>query len=75
MSHQCPDITCASCRTAVKRAYEGLLLVGQDDRSAFNSAVLVLSLRRPGRSRDEYEWIVASWLSDEPAKDELKFDA
>ena len=66
--HECSDAACERCRTAVTRAYEGLKLVGQDDRSAFRAAVMVLSLRSPGHARNTYERLVSGWLGHEAGR-------
>ena len=54
------------CRTVVQRAYMGLRLAGQDRDSAFRAAVMVLSLRRPGLTQEDYEHAVLTWLAGQP---------
>lgn len=71
LEHDCMEIACESCRAVVTQAYNGLRTVGRNDRSAFNAAVRVLTLRSPGRAQGDYKQTVAMWLLGEPNAHEL----
>ena len=60
----CFSETCIDCEAIVTRAYRELRKKGDDDRSAFLSAVHVLELRHPGHDRRQYFLWVARWLGN-----------
>jgi ferredoxin len=64
LEHECGSAECRSCEQAVTRAYRELRESGQDDLSAFRSALRILDLRHPERSREEHFALVFRWLSE-----------
>ena len=56
---------CGDCRAAVTRAYQALRAEGLDEESALRVALKLLSLRHPGRSRDDVGSVVSQWLFEE----------
>jgi hypothetical protein len=64
LNHECGSIDCRACEEAVIRTYRELRESGQDEVSAFRSAVRVLALRHPERLREQHAAIVSRWLSE-----------
>ncbi len=62
IEHECGSAYCDACRAAVTRTYISLRDLGEDHRIALRAAVTVLSLRHPGRPRDEYLGVVSQWI-------------
>lgn len=58
----CTD-QCDSCRNVIVRTYRGSRACGRDDRSAFGSAVNVLCLRHPERTREENIELASVWIA------------
>ena len=58
----CTD-QCDTCRNVIVRTYRGSRACGRDDRSAFVSAVTVLSLRHPERTQGENIELASTWIS------------
>ena len=58
----CTD-QCDSCRNVIVRTYRGVRAGGRDDRSAFQSAVKVLSLRHPERTQEENIELASVWIA------------
>ena len=65
LRHVHADEFCERCQVVVKRAYGSMRLAGRNDRSAFDAAVRVLSLRHPGHPSDQYKRVVSDWLYGE----------
>jgi hypothetical protein len=59
----CTD-QCDGCRNVIVRTYRGSRACGRNDRSAFRSAVKVLCLRHPERTREENIELASVWIAD-----------
>ena len=64
LDSECDSTDCKSCQQVIVRTYRELRKCGQDDVSAFRSALRVLALRHPERKREEHIAIASRWLSD-----------
>ena len=58
----CTD-ECKSCRDVVLRTYCGFRECGGDDPSAFKTAVQVLCLRHPERTKQENTELASVWIA------------
>ena len=53
---------CGACRTAVLRTYREMRGQGEDEVSAFRTALRVLALRHPERSAGARTALLIEWL-------------
>jgi hypothetical protein len=58
----CTD-QCDGCREVIVRTYHGFRACGRDDPSAFRTAVKVLCVRHPERTRAENIELASVWIA------------
>ena len=54
---------CESCREIIVRTYRGFRACGGNDPAAFRTAVQVLCLRHPERTKEENTELASVWIA------------